>query len=137
MMPSMMFARTLPKVIRTSPLYPYAYELFRMLTMATGNLTDNFRRLPFPDESKSSPVCEWGGVEGDVIPEAIEEKPSKKSSGRRGKPKAIADMPSKESSGRRGKQKALKDDVHSEQTDDAALPKPPRRRRRKKKTIEE
>ena len=134
MMPSMMFAKTLPRAVRTSPLYPYAYELFRMFTMATGNLTDNFRRLPFPNESKSSALREWNGVDADDVSDVVENKPPVEELNSCGD-KSSADVVPKDrpSRGRRGRQKSEKKEDNSE----SETPKPAQRRRRKKKNVEE
>ena len=117
MMPSMMFAKTLPKAIRTSPLYPYAYELFRMLTMATGSLTDNFRRLPFPDESNAADG-QWREVpEADDMP-AVAEVVQPKASDDSGRPEPV---------GKTSQPEAAEGDI----------PHKPSRRRRRKKKVED
>lgn len=39
-----------PRNVRLE-LYPLAYELFRLLTMASGWMSDVFHSLPFPNET--------------------------------------------------------------------------------------
>ncbi len=120
MMPSMMFAKTLPKAVRTSPLYPYAYELFRMLTMATGNLIDNFKRLPFPEESKNKAEQLWDVAEGNDFPEHVRERPPKPQERKRVRLK-----------------QAVMNEGPTELAEGSVPCKPVRRRRRKKKSEEQ
>ena len=118
MMPSMMFAKTLPKAIRTSPLYPYAYELFRMLTMATGRLTDNFRNLPFPDDGKASETQWWESAEDLALPESIAEMPP-------------------DSLEKGSKPNEDENDTLQAEADEACASNKPARRRRKRRKTEE
>ena len=83
--------------------------------MATGNLTDNFRRLPFPEES-SAHDGQWSERQED------DETPG-----------ATVDMPSEASEG--GGAVAEEKAPEPEAADDAPLK--PSRRRRRKKTVED
>ena len=113
MLPTMMYAKVLPKAIHDSPLYPYAYELFRMLTMATGNLTDKFRRLPFPKEG--------GTLLMEQSFEMVEE------------PEAVEEAEKAPAKAKPYKRKTPKIPHEVKQANDAeASPKPTPRRRRKK-----
>jgi hypothetical protein len=152
MMPTMMYARKLPFALRDSPLYPFAYELFRMLTMATGNLTDRFRKLPFPTEAAANREEDaWNDGVGEAE-SAADDAEIAASDAHPENPVAVensdAERNARPSGRRRAKSrqqngsavKGVKSKTESasvaENASDDAPPKPARRKRRKKKSSE-
>ncbi len=77
MLPEMAALHNLDKICNTS-LYPIAYEVFRILTMANGWMANSFAELPLPNE-----VLQWQEQATQEIEQSMPKLPPRKQSRRR------------------------------------------------------
>lgn len=87
LLPEMAALHNLEKV-RNNAVYPLAYEVFRLLTMANGWMADSFAELPLPNE-----VSQWQEQATREIEEAVMQPPQTKRPRRRKRVARRKDVP--------------------------------------------